>query len=300
MLATGKPDNWVVLHDLRQAVRNLARSPWAALVIALSLALGTGANAAVYSAVDALLFRAPAGVTGASGLVDIYTSQFNGGTYGESSYPDVQSLSTAPELAGVAILEDRNQASVAMGRASGIARVAAVSDGFWNVLGMQPAAGAWPAAATSGAAVISDELWRSLGGSAEMSGAHITIEHREFTIAAIAPPSFRGLHLDPTFDVWIPLNTPSVNRGDRRFAVIGRLAPAAAVDRLQASVDTIGGRLASQYPATNVGSLRRPDEARRFTVIPYSRFDPSVRWQLPLLAAGLFFVTGLLLLSACV
>jgi hypothetical protein len=119
-----------VIHDLRQAVRNLVRSPWAALVIVLSLALGTGANAAVYSAVDGLLFRAPGGVGDRFGLVDIYTSQFNGGTYGESSYPDVQSLSNASELAGVALLEDRNQSSIAFGRASALARVAAVSDGF--------------------------------------------------------------------------------------------------------------------------------------------------------------------------
>src|SRR5579872_4613782 len=180
-------------------MRNVGRSPWATLVIVLSLALGTGANAAVFSVINALLFRAPAGVTGSSDLVDIYTSQFNGGTYGESSYPDVQSLSKAPELAGVALLEDRNQASVAFGGASVLARVAAVSDGFWSTVGMTPAAGTWPTAAASSTAVISDELWRSLGGPAVASGAPITIDHREFTIAAIAPPAFRGLHLDRTF-----------------------------------------------------------------------------------------------------
>jgi hypothetical protein len=130
-----RADNRLVVHDLRQVVRNIGRSPRAALVIVLSLALGTGANAAVYSAVDALLFRAPAGVGDRFGLVDIYTSQFNGGTYGESSDADVRSFSEASELAGVALLEDRNQASVAAGPASALARVAAVSDGFWSVLG---------------------------------------------------------------------------------------------------------------------------------------------------------------------
>lgn len=73
---------------LRSAVRHLAGAPWLTAVIVASLALGTGANAAVYSAVDALLFRAPSGVVDASRIVDLHTSQLNGGTFGNSSYPD--------------------------------------------------------------------------------------------------------------------------------------------------------------------------------------------------------------------
>jgi predicted permease len=165
---------------------------------------------------------------------------------------------------------------------------------------MRPAAGAWPAAAAPNAVVISDELWRLLGAPAEIPGAHVTVDHRELTIAAIAPPSFRGLHLDRTFDVWIPLGAADAPRGDRHFAVIGRLTPAASVDRLQRSLDALGAQLAREYPATNLGTMRRPNEARRFTAVAYSRLDPSIRRELPLFAAGLFLATGLLLLSACV
>jgi hypothetical protein len=72
------------MHDLRQAVRHVAGAPWMAAAIVASLALGTGANAAVYSALDALLFRPPAGVGEPATLVDVYTSQVNGGSYGLS------------------------------------------------------------------------------------------------------------------------------------------------------------------------------------------------------------------------
>ena len=77
------------MHDLRAALKSLAGAKRLAAVIVISLALGTGANAAVYSAIDALLFRPPAGVSEPATLVDIYTSQVNGGTFGHSSYPDV-------------------------------------------------------------------------------------------------------------------------------------------------------------------------------------------------------------------
>ena len=66
-----------MVHDVRQALRQLSRTPWLSAVIVVSLAVGIGANAAVYSAVEALLLRAPVGV-GAARLVDIYTSQTNG------------------------------------------------------------------------------------------------------------------------------------------------------------------------------------------------------------------------------
>jgi predicted permease len=293
-------DNRIVVHGLRQAVRNLGRSPWVALVIVVSLAFGTGANVAVYSAVEALLFRPPSGVNGASALVDLYTSQFNGGTYGESSYPDAQAFSSAPELAGAGLLEDRNEVSVAQGGTTAIARLAAVSDDFWATLKIQPAAGVWPTTAAPNATVISDELWQSLGRRTTIVGARITVDSQEFTVAAVLPPSFRGLHFDRTFDAWIPLRTLSGDRGDRRFAVIGRLRPGATLVRLQASLDQIATQLAMRYPATNAGTLRRPEEPRRFVAVSYSRFDPAARQELPFLVTGLFLATGMLLLSACV
>ncbi len=63
---------------MRDSIRALARAPGLTFIIVASLALGTGANAAVYSAVDALLFRGPAGVQDPSTLVDVYTSQITG------------------------------------------------------------------------------------------------------------------------------------------------------------------------------------------------------------------------------
>src|SRR5690349_560735 len=125
-----------MLHDLRQALRSLARSPGLTAVVIASLALGSGANAAVYSAIDALLFRGPAGVVDPASLVDVYTSQITGATYGDSSYQDLQSIAAADTgLASVAAFEDRDALQVRAGANTPLVRVAAVTDGMWDVLG---------------------------------------------------------------------------------------------------------------------------------------------------------------------
>src|SRR5258706_15937938 len=125
-----------MLHDLRHALRHVASAPWLTAVIVVSLALGTGANAAVYSAVDALLFRAPPGVVDAARLVDLHTSQLNGGTFGHSSYSDFQSMAAAASLGAAAAGEERDIATGSVGGASGTARAAAGSRSFWPLLGM--------------------------------------------------------------------------------------------------------------------------------------------------------------------
>src|SRR3954447_24495347 len=81
-----------LLQDLRYAVRTLFRTPGWTVMAVVTLALGTGANAAVFSFVDALLFRPAPGVHPARPLVAVYTSDFSSGPYGGSSYPDYESF----------------------------------------------------------------------------------------------------------------------------------------------------------------------------------------------------------------
>lgn len=284
-----------MLPDLRQAIRHVVSAPWLTAVIVVSLALGTGANAAVYSAVDALLFRAPPGVAGATRLVDLHTSQLNGGTFGHSSYADFQSIAATPSLDAAAAFEERDIETVSVGDASVTARAAAVSRGFWPLLGM-------PAVPVSGpAAVISDDLWRSLGSDPGLVGRTAKVGAREYVIAAVAPRGFRGLHLDRVFDLWVPLDEQAApGRGDRRLAVIGRLAANASIDQLQRELESVAAGLAAAYPATNKGTLRNPEEPRRITATAYARLDPLVRGRATLFGVALLGATALLLISACV
>ena len=86
------------LHDLRHAVRGMARAKGATAVLLLSLALGTGVNAAVFGVLDALLLGAPAGVEDAARLISIYTSEFSGAAYGLSSQPDFESVKSSCDV----------------------------------------------------------------------------------------------------------------------------------------------------------------------------------------------------------
>src|SRR5436190_7621100 len=99
-----------LLHDLRYAVRTLLRTPgWTAMAL-LTPALGTGANAAVFSFVDALLFKPAPGIHPERPLIGVYTSDFSSGPYGSSSYPDYLSLkSSTSAFAALAALDDSAQ-----------------------------------------------------------------------------------------------------------------------------------------------------------------------------------------------
>lgn len=283
----------------------MTRTPGVTAAIVLSLALGTGANAAVYSAVDALLFRAPAGVMDPPSIVEIYTSQFSGATYGSSSYPDFLSIAS-PRLAAAAAVDERDDTDLRLDGALVNARLAAVSDNFWDVLRMAPYLGAWPrdggTTPTRTEAVLSFEAWQALGGDSGIVGRVVRIGERNYLVGAVAPPRFRGLHLNRVFDAWIPLDAAVINgeRGNRRLAIVGRLAPGARVETVQGDLNAIAARLARTYPKTNQGTVRIPDEPRRMTVLPYSKLEPAAKAQSAMLGAVLLGATCLLLISACV
>src|SRR6185295_11292046 len=105
-----------LLHDLRYAARTLVRTPgWTSMAL-LTLALGTGANAAVFSFVDALLFKPAPGIHPQRPLVAVYTSDFSSGPYSDSSYPDYLSFkSDTTAFAALTAIDDAVQMTLRVG-----------------------------------------------------------------------------------------------------------------------------------------------------------------------------------------
>src|SRR5258705_11298490 len=127
-----------LLHDLRYAVRTLVRTPaWTSMAV-LTLAFGTGADAAVFSFVDALLFKGAPGVHPARPLVAVYTSDFSSGPWGGSSYPDYLSFKTdTTAFATLAALDDSATATLRVGDDLQRVRVARVTDEYFDALGVR-------------------------------------------------------------------------------------------------------------------------------------------------------------------
>ena len=128
-------------HDLRQAVRLLVKHPGFTAVAVLSLALGIGANTAIFSLVNALLLR-PMPVARPSEIVSVFTSDFSGPLYGASSYPDYLDFRRVDALSGLAAWAP-TPVALAQGGESQRLFAEAVSANYFDVLGVRPAAGPW-------------------------------------------------------------------------------------------------------------------------------------------------------------
>ena len=297
-----------LLQDIRYSVRLLARARSFTATAILTMAVGIGANVTVFNFVSALLFRPAPGVADPHSLLAIYTSDFSSGPYGDSSYPDYESLRALTGAFDSMAIEYEDAGVVRVGEFVERVRVSAVSGSYFDLLGLKPAAGRLftdadtdPAAAPI--AVISHSLWkRGFDGSPTALGATLTLNGRHFTIVGIAPARFAGLDLGRSADIWTPLLPPSSTpdeRGNRGFGIVARLAPGVTLNSAQAQVSSVAVRLAEHYPETNRGTLAAPDEPRPIIVVPHTWLPPAFRAMVSTLGAVLMTAVGLVLLIAC-
>lgn len=292
--------------DLRFAARSYLKTPGFTAVAVLTLALGTGVNATVFTLVNALLFR-PAPVADPPSLMSVYTSDFSSGPYGTTSYPDYQTLA-----ADVAAFSDvaayDGGASALLHSPSGVERMRriAVSPSFFQLLGITPLAGrvigrADFDAGAPPAAVISEDLWRRVfAADPTLLGRQVTLNGQSHAVVGILPRGF-VLDLGPPIDAWIPFTAAIMSRGrqDRNLSVIGRLKDGRTLAEAQAEVSTIAARLAREYPSSNMGTLKHPDRPRPMSVVPHTRLPAAFRADVAMLAGLMMAGAGLVLLIAC-
>jgi predicted permease len=254
-----------MLQEIRHAFRMIARSPGFTSIAVLSLALGIGANAAIFSLADALLFRPlPVAHPGSVMALNLDTP---GGDLGNFSYPDYRDLrSSAKSFDGIAAFQlatfslARNKDEVPQMRAG-----LEVSDNFFSVLGVQPALGRSflpqeSARGGSPAVVLSYGFWQDqFNGDKEVLGRTIRISGTDFTIVGVAPRAFTGVdqYIRPSFMVPAVLTQqlngaakdPVENRGDYSFTLYGRLRQGVSARQAQAEMVTLWKGLQQQYPA---------------------------------------------------
>jgi predicted permease len=294
--------------DLRYAIRTMLRTPGWTTMAVLTLALGTGTNTAVFSFVDSLLFRPAPGVRAPGRVVTVFTSDFSSGPYGDTSYPDYVSIAEAvAAFESVAAENDAGIVPVRIADDVQRARISQVTGGYFPLLGLTPSLGRAiadeDALAEQRVVVVSERFWkRALGGRSSALGSTIRVNDSPYTIVGVGPAAFRGMNLNRAVDLWTPLaapeNTPDA-RGNRGLSIVARLRDGARITDAQQQLTALAGRLAQEYPKTNLGTLDRPRDPRPMIVTAATRIGPEFRGQVFSLAAVLMGGVGLVLLLAC-
>jgi putative ABC transport system permease protein len=279
------------VQDLRYALRRLSRSPGFTAVAALMLALGIGANTAIFSIVNAVLLR-PLPYPNADRIMALHETLREGwGSVSAPNFLDWRAHSSSFE-------------SMAVYREGGMnftgkfapQRVisAEVSSGFFETFEVQPVAGRlftegeWKPSGPN-VAVIGEGLWRSVfGGDPGLVGGTIEMSGTPYTVVGIAPA-------ETTYPsdarVWLPnhLDSPFArNRDTHFFSSVGRLKRGVTLEEARAELATIAQRLEKQYPETNRGRGVRITPMLQLTVA-------GIRPGLLVLVAAVGFV----LLIAC-
>jgi macrolide transport system ATP-binding/permease protein len=285
-----------MVQDLRFGFRLLLKNPAFTCVAVLTLALGIGANTAVFSFVNALLLRPLAGVSHPDRLVQL-GRQYPDKTYlSDSSYPDyLDYLAQNTTMSGLAAVAPT---AFHISTRSETERVEGelVSGTFFQVLGVTAASGRLisPADDVDGAdpvAVVSFRLWqRRLGGAADVVGRRIKVDGQDVTVIGVADEQFSGIRIGTPRDVWLPImmfrrTDPDgaarfANRRASWLEMFGRLRPGVGLEQARAEFTALAQRLERAYPDTNAHAgvgvepglgrdvqVRR--DLRRFTSLPF-------------------------------
>ncbi len=245
-------------QDGRYAVRLFRVAPGFAAIAVLTIAIGIGANAAMFSAVHAVLL-APLPFPAPDRLVRLHERRLQDGLLRNSASPpnvlDWQQQSTS--FTAIAGFRRRSVNLSGLGEPRYV-HGARVSATFFQILGVSPVRGRTfteeEDRKTAKVAVISHALWQSqFGGDEGVIGRVFDLDGGPYTVIGVLPSAFR---FQLTSEVWIPLGLypgVSASRGSHNLSVIGRLKPDRDLAQAQAEMTTIALRLERQYPMSNTG-----------------------------------------------
>ena len=298
-----------LLKDARYGFRMLLRSPGFTIVALLSLALGIGANTAIFSMVSAFLF-APLPVDHPAQLVSIFTtdvknpgplptSHLNYVDYREKNeaFSDILAYTFAPvDLSGTSGETKQLFAEV-------------VSGNYFDVLAVKAEHGRTflpdedKTPGTHPVVVLSYAAWqREFGGDPSVVGKTISLNRHDFGVVGVAQKDFTGTDIGAGPDLWVPMMMhdqvqPGFDWYNTRrglfLSMIGRLKPGVGVAKAQAAMTALGSQLEQEY--------RKDDEGRNVRLVPLltARKDPTGDGQVGRTFIVLMGVAGIVLLIAC-
>jgi predicted permease len=304
-----------MLHDFRFAFRQLGKARAFTAAAIIVLALGIGANTAIFSLMNTLLFQPPH-YAKANEIVQVFSQdKKNPKTFRGFSYPtylDIRDQNSV--FSGVMA---HNLAMVGVGDKGSTRRAFTdvVSANYFSVMGVMPTQGrAFRAeeetpGRDAAVAIVSYNYWKKEGLNPAMLGSTILIDSRPFTVIGIMPQGFTGTTQVFAPEIWLPLGVYDQvandfetgnkdkldNRGGRQFMIVGRLKPGMTAAAAAPALKTLAANLEQAYP------VEQKDQT--FMIEALSRFSlstsPSSGNNVKRLAPLLFGMSGVVLLVAC-
>jgi len=297
-----------VWSDIRHGLRVLWKSPGFTAVAVVTLALGIGANSAIFSVVNAFLLR-PLPVKDPQQLMVLANSHPENEDPHNISYPDYLDYRAQSDAFSDMSAADIDFVGLSADGKAERAFAYLVTGNYFSMLGIEPALGRLilPAEGkTPGAdpvVVLDYKYWRRrFGGDPSVVGKAVSVNGRPCTIVGVTPEPFHGTFAIAEAEIYMPLSMVVVDpqsneiftkRDNHTLRILARLKAGVSRQTAQASLNVVAAQLAKQYPESNKGN--------RMHVIPenLARPDANSSGQVPLVASVFLALVGLVLLVAC-
>ncbi len=297
-----------LLQDLRYGLRMLAKNPAFTAVAVLTLALGIGANTAIFSLGNVFMFR-PLPVKDADRLTVVTVQSRADADPGQLSYLDYLDYKKQADVFTEMTFYDLHLPGLGyQGHADRII-MAYVPSNFFTMLVIRPALGRLIAAGegdepkTGLIIVLGHSYWvRRFGGDPGVIGRSVTLNGQMVTVIGVVPEEFHGPYNIVEMDAYAPIGMYGAAAGNTRFftdrrdtelRVLATLKPGKTVQQAEAALRVIAQRLAKEYPEADQGQIVRVFPER------LARPEPSVADSMPLVGAVFLLMGGLVLLVAC-
>ena len=304
-----------MIQDLKFALRQLSKSPGYTIAAVVVLALGIGANTAIFSLVDTMLFQPP-GYSKPSEIVQLFSQdKKNPKTFRGFSYPTF--LNIREQKSVFADVMAYNLALVGLGKKGETRRAfaATVSSNYFLVLGVAPAEGRIFApeeespGRASPVAIVSHNYWKKQGRSSTLLGSEIIVNGRPFMIVGIMPKGFTGTMHIFSAEVWVPLGVYDQvandfqtedhrslgDRAGKQLLLIGRLKPGVTIATATPALKTLAANLEKEFPVEQKDQTFMADALSRFSTSTSPSGDGEIKSVAPLL----FGMAIVVLLVAC-
>src|SRR5262249_12931974 len=306
----------VLWQDLRYGARMLGKTPGLTVIALLSMAIGIGANTAIFSLVDKLLLqKLPVKEPERLALLsaESVNPRFKMNVFSWRDYKDYREqnqvfsdlIASGPRFAGLGAGAELEEVACEL-----------VSENYFSALGVRLVKGRSftaednSAPGVSAVAILSHGLWRRrFGANPEIIGQTITLNGASFNVVGVAPPGFKGIFTDRPTEVWTPVMmyeplmqlNPGNNRHNRRSSgwlkLMGRMKPGVTLAQAQTAMDTLARQV--REANTPVSNRALPFYEKRIFAAPGARGDSFLRAKVTAPLQFLMATVGMILLIAC-